>query len=108
MTLLAVERVASLLLGDTILLGVKATVILLVRHFVHLCLLLLGKSHRCLLSHLDVDLHDVEGQFVLAVLADIVAVLAVTVANAKVPKILNLCEVLDNEEVVLVSLRYSV
>ena len=55
----------------------------------------------------DVDLHDVQGELVLDVLAHVVTVLTMAIAHSKVPQILDLSEVFDNEEIVLICLGYT-
>ena len=56
----------------------------------------------------DVNFHDVEGQLVLHIFTHVVSILAVPIAHTKVPKVLDLSKVFDNEEVVLIGFRDTI
>ena len=64
--------------------------------------------HRLLILVGNVNLHNVEGELVLHILADVVTILTMAIAYAKVPKILDFSEVFDDKEVVLVGLCHAV
>ena len=66
--------------------------------------LVLGKSRRLLVLHSDIDFHHVQCQLVLNILTYIVSILTMAIADAEVPQVLDLGEILHDKEVVLIRL----
>ena len=61
-----------------------------------------------LVFHRYVNFHDIKCKFVFYILTDIVTILSMAIAHAKVPEVLDLSEIFNHEEVILVCLRDSV
>ena len=57
-----------------------------------------------MLTHCYVDLHNVKSQLVFNIFRNKMSILAMPIANSKVPQIFDLCKVFDHKKVVLICL----